>query len=311
MSDNRNSNVYSIIIALLLLLSALLGWFFWSKSKAMIEQTKRNEITLDSLVLEKSRVEKSLDSLEISYTSLRTENETLQGKISSTAALVAEKQNIINQIKASSANDARSMDALRTQIAELQKMKTEYETIVSVMRTENEQLKNENTALKGENTTLKGEKQDLTAQVGDLSDKLAEQIRKTQSAVFKATSFRVEIEKRNDRLTTRARKAREIGVSFDLADVPDAYFGPQKLYLVITDENGKTIGSENATKATVMAPAGNIEIMAQQVKPVTLEKTQRHQFLYKLEEKLKAGNYVVAIYCDKGLLGASSFRLGR
>jgi septal ring factor EnvC (AmiA/AmiB activator) len=311
MSDTRNSNIYSIIIVLLLLLSALLGWFFWSKSKAMIEQAKRNEITLDSLVTVKLGVEKSLDSLEMSYTSLRTENETLQGKISSTAALVAQKQSIINQIKASSANDARDMEALRGQIAELQRVKTEYETIVNVMRSENDQLKNENLALKGENSTLKGEKQELAIQLGDLSDKLAEQIRKTQSAVFKATSFRVEIEKRNDRLTTRARKAREIGVSFDLADVPDAYFGPQKLYLVITDENGKPIESMNATKATVMAPAGNVEIMAQQVKPVTLEKTQRHAFLYKLEEKLASGNYVVAIYCDKGLLGASSFKLGR
>jgi myosin heavy subunit len=311
MSDTRNSNVYSIIIALLLLLSALLGWFFWSKSKAMIQQAKQNEITLDSLVTVKLNVEKSLDSLEISYSSLRTENETLQGKISSTAALVAEKQNIINQIKASSATDARSMDALRAQVAELQKVKTEYETIVNVMRTENEQLKTENSALKGENTTLKGEKQELTAQVSDLSEKLADQIRKTQSAVFKASSFRVEIEKRNDRLTTRARKAREVGVSFDLADVPEAYHGPQKLYLVITDENGKSIEATVPTKVTVAAPAGNIEILALQVKPVTLEKTQRHAFLYKLEEKLSSGNYVVAIYCDKGLLGASSFRLGR
>jgi hypothetical protein len=49
--------------------------------------------------------------------------------------------------------------------------------------------------------------------------------------------------------------------------------------------------------------------MSIQSKQTVLMNTQRMVFNYKLEDKLKAGNYVVAIYCDKGLLGASSFRL--
>jgi hypothetical protein len=52
-----------------------------------------------------------------------------------------------------------------------------------------------------------------------------------------------------------------------------------------------------------------VEIQAQQVKAVVLENTQRMSFHHKFDDKLKAGGYVVAIYCDKGLLGASSFKL--
>ena len=98
-------------------------------------------------------------------------------------------------------------------------------------------------------------------------------------------------------------------MSFDLADVPDIYQGPQKLYMVITDERGNPIASDNPTKATVYAPTGPVEIQAQQVKAVVLESTQRMSFHHKFDDKLKSGSYVVAIYCDKGLLGASSFKL--
>lgn len=306
MSNNQNSRVYGIIVTVLLLLSAGLGWFFWQKSKKVLAENelRKNEIT--ALVDEKSKIERELDSLSVSYANVRTENENLQGKVSSTAALVEQREIVIKQIKAQSAKD---LESLRAQVAELQKSKTEIETIVKVLREENEQLKAENQRLTGENQQLKGEKDQLSAQMSDLAKQLEEQIRKTQSATFKATSFRVELERRNDKLTVRARKAREIMVSFDLADVPQNFQGPQKLYLVITDEKGNPIKSENPTKATVFAPAGTVEIMAQQVKAVNLETMQRLSFNYKFDERLKSGNYVVAIYCDKGLLGASSFRL--
>lgn len=306
MSDNQSSRVYGIIVTFLLLLSAGIGWFFWQKSKTMMVDNERKEQLLDSLTTIKAGLETSLDSLQLAYADLRTENETLQGRIASTAQQIAQKDSFIQKIKAGASRD---VEALRSQIEGLQKAKTEYETIIGLLRAENEQLKNENLALKGENSALKGAKDSLSAQVADLSEKLAEQIKRTQSAVFKATSFRVEVEKRSDRLTTKARRARNLTISFDLADVPAPYQGAQKLYLVITDDKGATIPSTSPTKVTVVAPAGTLEISALMVKPVVLEKTSRQTFVYKLDERLKKGSYVVAIYCDKGLLGASSFRL--
>lgn len=306
MSENQNSRVYSIVVTALLIISAILGYFFWQKSRSMISESQERQVTLDSLTRVKATIEGELDSLSMAYSNLRTENESLQGKVTNTAAIIEQKEITIKQIKASS---AKNLEELRKQVADLQKAKTEYETIVTVLRQENEQLKQENARLTGENEQLKGEKQQLSGQVTDLAKQLEEQIRKTQSATFKASSFRVEVERRNDKLTTKARRARELLVSFDLADVPQPYQGPQKLYLVITDDKGVPVAAKNPTKTTVYAPTGPVEIMAQQVKQVVLESTQRMSFAHQLEDKLKAGNYVVAIYCDKGLLGASSFRV--
>ena len=122
-------------------------------------------------------------------------------------------------------------------------------------------------------------------------------------------SFSVQLERRNDKLTTRAKKAREVFVKFDLADVPKTFQGQQKIYMVITDDKGNPIASKNPTKVTVYPPSGAVEIIAQQLKEVEIANTQRLSFNHKFEDRLKSGNYVVAIYCDKGLLGASSFRL--
>lgn len=306
MSDNQNSRIYGILVTVLLLLAAGLGFFFWQKSKNYLAENQKLEAERQQLEVSKANIESELDSLANAYSSLRTENENLQGRVTSTAELIAQKESQIRKIKASSAKD---LESLRGQVASLEKTKIEYETIVTALRTENADLKKENDRLTGENTQLKGANTELSGQVQDLAKQLEDQIRKTQSAVFKATSFRVELERRNDKLTTKARRVREIFVSFDLADVPQAYQGQQKLYLVITDDKGNAIICQSPTKTTVYAPSGPVEITAQQVKEVVLENTQRQSFNYKFDERLKSGSYVVAIYCEKGLLGASSFRL--
>jgi peptidoglycan hydrolase CwlO-like protein len=306
MSDNQNSRVYGFIVTILLALSAVIGFFFWQKSKSYMAEKDKAESERQELVIQKVVVEHELDSLSNAYSSLRTENENLQGKVTITAAQVEEKEKAIRQIKATTARD---IAALREQVAQLQRTKIELETIISTLRIENDSLRAENQRLAGENTELKGANTQLTGQVQDLAKQLEEQIRKTQSANFKATSFRVWTARKNEKMTTKARKSREIDVSFDLADVPEPYQGPQKLYMVITDDKGKPIPSDNPTIATVYAPTGPVEIQAQQVKAVVLESTQRMSFHHKFDEKLKSGNYVVAVYCDKGLLGASSFKL--
>ncbi len=72
---------------------------------------------------------------------------------------------------------------------------------------------------------LQSDNTNLSGQVGDLAKKSEDQIRKTQSAKFKASSFKVEVGRRNEKQTIRAKKAREITVSFDLVDVPTNYQG--------------------------------------------------------------------------------------
>lgn len=299
MSTTGNSRIYAIIVTLLLLASAAIGWVFWNKSQEYQKSLRQQEALVDSLTQVKAQLEQELDNLSQDYAALRTENESLQGQVAQSATIIEQKEIVIKQIKSDA---SREVKALEKQIEDLKKIRAEYETIITLLREENRQLREENQRLTEENTQLQG-------RVEDIAKQLEEQIRKTQSAQFRATSFRVEVVRRADKLVTKARQARELLISFDLVDVPPVYQGPQKLYLVVTDDKGKPIPATNPIQTTVYAPTGPVEIQAQQAKQVVLETTQRMSFSYQLEDRLKAGSYVVAIYCDKGLLGASSFRL--
>ncbi|MCB9316204.1 MAG: hypothetical protein H6569_08710 [Lewinellaceae bacterium] len=305
-SEPKSMRIYAISVTVLLLLAGGLSWSFWRKSDSLGAENKRQELLLESLNAEKTRLTASLDSLQIAMSNLRTENETLEGKATASATIIQEKDALIRRLKG---QQSKKMKELQLQVEALKKAKTEYETILAVLRAENEQLKAENAELKAENAGLRDDNSQLSSRVDDLAQKLAEQIRKTQSAQFKATAFRVEVERRKEKLTAKARRARNLSISFDLADVPEQFRGSQKLYLVISDENGKPVSAANPTKVTIQAPAGDIPVIAQQTRSVNLDQTQRLAFNYKLEEKMKGGNYVAAVYCEKGLLGASSFRL--
>ena len=310
MNDNQNGNqgprTLLTIAILLLILSIGASIYFWKKAKDAGMANSSLTENVESLQAQKAKLDQELDSLSLAYGDLRVENEDLRGKEATTAGLIAQKDATIKKIRS---QNNREISELRTQLEELRQLKIEYETLITAVQTENEQLKAENERLLGENQELQTENTSLSGQVGDLAKKLEEQIRKTQSAKFKATAFRVEIGRRGDKQTLRAKKAREITVSFDLVDVPTSYHGDQHLYLAITDEKGKPIASSKPIKTTVEAPSGNLQIEAQQVKAVSLGETQRLSFTYKLDEKLKKGNYVAAIYCNVGLLGVSSFRL--
>ncbi|MBC7775602.1 MAG: hypothetical protein H7246_09200 [Phycisphaerae bacterium] len=308
MSDNQNSRTYAIVVTVLLLLAAGLGFFFWQKSKNYLAENEKLEKERMTLEAEKVQITTSLDSMTNAYSVLRTENESLQGRVASSAQQVQEKEVVIRQIKASTVKD---LENLRTQVAELKKTKIEMETIITGLRLENEQLRAQVEQLTADNAQLKGANTDLTGQVQDLAKQLESQIKKTQSATFKATSFSVQCERRGDKLTTRAKKAREIFVSFDLSNVPEAYQGEQKLYMAMTNDNAVPIVSKAPVKVTINAPAGPVDITAQETKDVNLTTVQRVNFIHKFDERLKPGNYVVGIYCDRGLLGSATFKLGK
>ncbi len=293
----------ALIAIILLLLAVGLGVWSWMRfdnlEKLRQSETAQHEVVLDSLLQVKGDLESHLDQLETAFTDLSTANDTLAQRLAMATDIVAAKETLIREIKT---QNLREEKALREQVQRLQTMKDRYETIIAV-------LDQKNVALMAENARLRGTADSLSMEISDLGRRLEAQIRQTMSAQYKATSFRVEMERRNDKLTVRARRTRELNISFELNQVPAAYQGTQQIYLVITDDRGLPIASENPVRANIRTDKGNVEVIAQATQMQDVVVNQRIALSYKLEDRLKKGTYIVSVYSEKGLLGVASFRL--
>jgi chaperonin cofactor prefoldin len=297
----EKKSVLSTTVFILLALLAVAGLAnIWLSNEVKAAQRTREvenfqrERVLDSLENVRSGLEVRVDTLQARYSSLVASYETTTQKLNSANRAIAEKDKTIRSIKA---KNTREEKALRAQISSLQAAKARYEALID--------------DLEQENARLGGRAEALSSQVSELSKNLEAQLKQTQSAQFRAINFKVEIERGNDRLTTRARRARELNISFDLNGVPAPFHGSQKLYLSITDDAGVPIESANPGFVTVTSPSGIAQIVVQQTWFHNLRQNQHIEYKYTPQERLKAGTYVVSVYWDQGLLGVTSFRLAR
>lgn len=293
----------ALIAIILLLITGGLGIWSWMRYNNLdhLRQTesKQHESVIDSLVQVKFDLTSNLDQLQLAFTNLSADNDSLAEQLANATNIVAEKDTIIRSIKA---QNIREESALRAQVQQLQAITNRYETIIAI-------LGQKNAALTAENARLRGTSDSLSIQNSELGKKLEAQIRQTMSAQYKATGFRVELARRNDKPTIRAKRTRELNISFELLRVPATYQGNQQLYLVITDDSGVPISSKNPIKATVKTEKGSVAIIAQATQLQNVIENQRIALNYQVEDRLKKGTYIVSVYSEKGLLGVASFRL--
>lgn len=291
-------NIALLALFLLLLFGGMAIWS-WGRLGSLQEirraESRQHELVIDSLIRVKAGLENNLVQLESAYSDLIYDNDSLAQQLAAAANITASKDSVITA-------NAREESALRAEVQRLQTMKDRYETVVAL-------LNQKNAALIAENARLQGKSDSLSLQVSALGRQLEAQIRQTASAQFKATAFRVEMKRRNDKLTLRAKRTRELAVSFDLINVPEAFQGKQQLYLVVTDDQGIPVASDNPVQATIKTDKGPVAIIAQATQSQNVVDAQRIVLNYKLEDRLKSGTYVVSVYSDKGLLGVASFRL--
>lgn len=295
-------NIALIGVLLLLVMGTLAGWGwmrYHALSKLRQAEQQQHELVLDSLQQVKTSLETNLDHLQTEFSELSTENDTLAHRLATTTNIVAQKEAAIQEIKS---QNLREEKALREQVQRLQSIKDRYETIIAV-------LDQKNTVLERENARLRGANDSLYMEISDLGLKLEAQIRQTLSAKYKASAFRLDLVRRNDKPTIRAKRTRELRVSFELNRVPEMYQGNQRFYLVITDDRGIPISSPNAMEASINSERGNVQILAQSTQMQNVIDNQHVEMIYKLEDRLKKGTYLVSVYSEKGLLGVASFRL--
>ncbi len=294
--------ILAAILGLLLIVAAIWGIKQNSARKALEAENTELTGTVEDLEELRSDLLQEVDSLQQEYTTLAQQNEELQGSLASAQETVAKTEAALRNAKAQSSTEINS---LRAEIQKLLALRSELESNISAVQAENDSLRAVTGILEADLGVARDENQALA----NLNKAIQDEVDRLTLANFKATAFQVDLEQKNEKVTSKARRVRTIRTSFDLTNVPPKYQGLKTLYLVITDDKGNPVPAANPIKAQTVVNNQTMDIIAVKAKDTDITENQRLSMVYDLEDKLAAGYYRVAIYTDIGLLGASSLRL--
>lgn len=306
--DQKNQNqkqglTIAVVILALLLIAAGIWGFMQNNARKDLEGVRSElEGTVEELESLRAELLSEVDSLQGEYNNLAEQNGELQGNLSTAQQTIAEKEAAIRNLKASKSSEVNS---LRAEIQQLMALKDELQGNIQGIQAENDSLRQAMGMLE-ENLTASKEE---IEQLNTIRRTIEEENKRLTLKNFTASAFQVELERKNEKATAKARRARTIRISFDLADVPEEYQGMRTLYLTINDDKGTPIAALNPVPAKTIVNNQQMDIIAVKAKDVDITESQRLSFVYDLEEKLDPGFYRVSVFTDIGLLGSSSLRL--
>lgn len=309
MSGKNTLGIIVAILAILLLLAGIWGFSNNSaKNKLMVENETLSSELSDIRRL-KDNLKTEVDSLQSAYNTLTEENESLQDSLVDSKSAVNNLSNSVRRLRIANKNLKSENDTqtgnLRDQIQGLLNDKSSLEVSIQSLQAQNDSLRSVAGILEENLDKAKEENKGLA----NLNQTMQDELARLTLANFKASAFRVEVEKNKPKATAKSKRARRIRVSFDLTNVPDKYRGVRPLFLSITNEKGTPIKADNPIQAKVSVNGQSTDVIAVETKEVNIVDNQRLSFSHDLSERLKSGYYRVVLYTDIGVLGASSFRL--
>ncbi|KAA3630603.1 MAG: hypothetical protein DWQ02_17850 [Bacteroidetes bacterium] len=216
----KQNNIVAIIGSAAVLLLMALGWgIYLSNSNSKLD---RNVGVLEE---QRDSLTTTVSDLEKRYQEVSENYKALEGTIEEARQQISEKEELISNLRSLNKNATKKssaeIDSLSKKIQVL--LDSQKELLTSV-----EDLEEEKNSLLVKMREAKEEMDNLNMALDKEMDNLA-------YARFSGTGFQTDIQKRNDKVTVKARQAREIVISFDLNDVPKRFQGLQDLFLVVTD----------------------------------------------------------------------------
>lgn len=287
------------------------GLLFYWNAKRHLETTKAEmseEISAYNLRIE--GLNQEIDGLMNDYATLSAENESLQGSVENANLQLTGKEAELSRIKRQS---SKNLKAKQDELDQLLAFKTNLEENMAGLEAENQRLRAENAMLSRKLQNAQLENQRLVHQMEDLetdNQYLQRNLDRLAPTGMQGAAFRVEVQKRNDKLTVKGKRARQVDVSFDLIGVPEEWQGIQTVYLSIVDNKGLPIKTAQNQNAQFNLANGEVlSFESQTAKDFHITASQRMAFHVSLDEKIPAGFYRANIYTNAGLVGSVSFRL--
>lgn len=312
--NKKTLTAVAIILGLL-----FLGSLFWgiTRNSAATELAAvqvENETEISQLEQLRNNLQAQVDSISVVYESAAADNAELRGQLADAQKLADAALYDMRKAQKSRQNDNDVAYQMRLQIEDLITARANLERNLAALEEENKTLRKENVTLRADLSSSKTKAYELEKRSEVLEQttrRMEEQINEVTLGAFKATAMQVDLYRgsRGTKTTTDASRVKRMAVSFDLTAVPDKYLGVRPIYLVMTDESGTPVRSENPVKAKAIVNGAPMDVIALEGRDVNVEKNQRISFTHELSSKLEKGFYRVQILTDLGALGATNLQL--
>jgi len=308
--SNANSfKVATAILAVMLVLAAGAAIYFYSQANS--EQSKK--MSLETQLEEtKTTLEGELAILETDYNGQVSENDSLSAAIQERVEEVEQLQTKINRMRSQLASSKANSKEIKAKLAKLEELKTELEGEIDGLKDQNQQLADANEALNSDLVMSRQETSSLNQQVAQLTQRneaLHQRLTTLAPAGYRADNFSVSVEKRNDKLTSKARRADEIKIAFDLDNVPQENQGNGEIYVAVMTLQGQPVAAFPTSMVSIPSIDEQLKVEVADIKQVELKNAQRMNVSLKPNNDLEAGEYNLMVYSDTGYLGSTGFSL--
>ena len=293
---SNGSSSKSTVLIVLLLISLGFNIYQWSSKTNMKESY---ETQVDSLHTVQVDVEKELNDTYADLNQYKGINSRLDSLLQEANGRVDEQRTKIQQLISSGGKSSVLNKNLQKELDELKKLRNEYMDRIDNLLVENEMLKKDTSNLRSE--------------VASLSKSLESTV--TTASVLKAEYFKITAFKHrsNNKYTetAMAKRTNKIETCFSILENAIAKDGEKTVYVRMMEPGGKVLGNRAEGSSTFKKTGGDEELLFTTSKTVNFNHSKQDVCVHyeEAERVFTAGTYLIEVYVDGNLAGATSLNL--
>ena len=231
--QQSNGGLKAVMIAMIVValgLGAALFYVLSSKNKLVGELNE-----------EKADLTEQIVALQSDYENLSSEYDSINAQLDSSREELAQ---LVERVKKTEATDRAKIRQYEKELGTLRSIMRGYSTQIDSLNTLNHRLTEEAASARQEATETQRRNEELSRQVEDLTGKI------TASSVIKAHNFVMYAFNNNDKVTDKANRVVRFLVNLTLAQNDLAQRGPVRVYVRVTDPEGKLLSDGRGTTFT-------------------------------------------------------------
>jgi hypothetical protein len=288
-------------IGLLVALLGTWGYIIWDKNKVK-ETLQQKDMQYAKVSADQEDLQKQLNDAIFQYDQLKTENVKKDSVITAKDREISDKktriQSLINKANAS----APELAEARRLIASLNSDIASYKTQIEELQAQNSQLTQEKEYVTQERDQARRDYDSSKVVISKREEDIKEKEKVIDiGSTLRASNFDINgiNERRGGKtnITSKAKKADMLRITFDLDENRIAPSGTKDIYICITDPEGKPVGVEALGSAKFVTREEGEKIYTGKV-DVNYTQGQRQsvKFEWKPNSKFSTGDYKIQVY---------------